>query len=121
MLHARAAENPQKVALFCGLEAMSYRALDEYSARLAQWFLGQSLRPGDRVAIHWSNSFEVVQIYFALFKAGMIAVAVNVRLKSAEIGYILEHSGARMCFSEPALASRAKEAGAVCPILTELP
>jgi long-chain acyl-CoA synthetase len=100
---------------------MSYAALDETSTRLAEWFLAEGLRPGERVAVHWSNSFEVVQIYFALFKAGLIAVAVNVRLKPAEIGYILDHSMARMCFSEPVLALQAAQAGAGCPIVTELP
>ncbi len=100
---------------------MSYRALDETSTRLAEWFLAQGLRAGERVAVHWSNSVEVVQIYFALFKAGLIAVAVNVRLKPAEIAYILDHSRARMCFSEPALASEAEKAGARCLILTAIP
>jgi long-chain acyl-CoA synthetase len=121
LLHARAAENPRKAALFCERKTMSYGELDERSSRLAQWFLAQGLLPGERVAIHWPNSFEVVQLYFAVFRAGLIAVAVNVRLKPVEIGYILEHSGARMCFSEPALASRAVQAGSSCPILSEIP
>lgn len=85
---------------------MSYAALDETSTRLAEWFLAEGLRPGERVAVHWSNSFEVVQIYFALFKAGLIAVAVNVRLKRTEIGYIFDHSMARKWFSEPSLGRR---------------
>ena len=98
ILHARATETPEKPALLCARGSMSYAALDETSTRLAEWFLAEGLRPGERVAVHWSNSFEVVQIYFALFKAGLIAVAVNVRLKPAEIGYILDHSMARMWF-----------------------
>ncbi len=121
LLHARATENPEKTALLCADGAMSYKVLDETSTRLAGWFLAQGLRAGERVAVHWPNSFEVVQLYFSLFKAGLIAVAVNVRLKPAEIGYILDHSGARMCFSEPSLASMAKQGGAGCPILTALP
>ena len=121
LLRARATESPEKTALFCARETMSYGALDQTSTRLAEWFIAQRLQPGERVAVHWSNSFEVVQIYFALFRAGLIAVAVNVRLKPAEIGYILEHSRARMCFSEPALAPGAEQAGAGCSIMTELP
>ena len=121
LLHARATENPEKTALLCVDGAMSYKVLDETSTRLARWFLAQGLRAGERVAVHWPNSFEVVQLYFSLFKAGLIAVAVNVRLKPAEIGYILDHSEARKCFSEPSLASKAERAGACCPILTALP
>src|SRR5579859_4473478 len=63
LLHARATERPHQTALFCGSEAMSYQALDETTTRLAEWFLAQGLRAGDRVALHWSNSLEVVQLF----------------------------------------------------------
>jgi acyl-CoA synthetase (AMP-forming)/AMP-acid ligase II len=112
---------PDKTALFRGNTTISYRDLDASSTALAQWFLDQGLRPGERVAILCSNSIEVVQLLFALFKAGLVAVAVNVRLKPSEIGYILEHSEAWLCFSEAALALLARQAGARCPIRTELP
>ena len=120
-LHTNASNHPDKVALFCGDARMTYRELDESSTLLAQWFLDQGLRPGDRVALHWSNSIEVVQLFFALFRAGLIAVTVNVRLKPPEIRYVLDHSQARMCFSDPALARLAEQAGATCPILSQLP
>src|SRR5277367_6456015 len=112
LLHAKAMETPDKTALYSGFGTMSYLTLDETSTRLAEWFLAQDLRAGERVALHWSNSFEVVQLFFALFKAGLIAVTVNVRLKPPEIRRILDHSQARICFSEPALASQAEQAGA---------
>src|SRR5271169_6896151 len=111
-LRAHAAGQPEKTALFCRDAAMSYQALEVSSTLLARWFLDQGLRPGDRVALHWSNSIEVVQLFFALFKAGLIAVTINVRLKPAEIRYILDHSQARICFSEPALSPWAEQAGA---------
>jgi long-chain acyl-CoA synthetase len=120
-LQARAVEDPNKTALFHGDAAISYRELDASSTALASWFLDQGLHAGDRVAIHWSNSIEAVQLFFALFKAGLIAVTINVRLKPPEIGYILEHSQARLCFSGPALAPLARQAGAICPIRSDLP
>ena len=48
-------------------------------------------------------------------------MAVNVRLKRTEIGYIFDHSMARKWFSEPSLGPQAEQSGAVCPIVTELP
>ncbi len=121
ILRAHAMKDPKKTALICGDATMSYQELDESSTRLAHWFLDQGLQPGDRVALHWSNSIEVVQLFFALFKARLVAVAVNVRLKVPEIRYVLDHSQARMCFSEPAIAPLAEQAGTGCSILTELP
>lgn len=125
VLHSRAIQNPDAPALFCQDRKMCYRDLDESSTRLACWLLDQSLQPGDRVAIHWSNSIEVVELFFAAFKAGLIAVPINLRLKAPEVAWILEHSQSVMCFSEPALAPIAEQARAGCAwlryISTELP
>jgi long-chain acyl-CoA synthetase len=120
-LRAHAEKTPEKPAFFCGDAKISYKALDDSTASLAQWFLDQGLRHGDRVAVHWSNSIEAIQLFYGIFKAGLIAVTINTRLKSEEIGYILHHSQARMCFSEPAFAPQAEKAGAACSVFTELP
>jgi long-chain acyl-CoA synthetase len=120
LLHSRSIENPAKAVLFCGDQTMSYEDVDRSTSRLAGWFLGQGLHAGDRVAIHWSNHIETVQLFFGSWKAGLIAVPVNIRLKPPEISYILDHSQARMCFSEPSLAPLAAEAGART-IMRELP
>jgi len=117
LLHSRALESPDATALFCGDRRMSYHELDEFSTRLATWFLEQGLRPGDRVAIHWCNSTEVVQLFFAVFKAGLTAVPINLRLKPPEVAWILEHSQPVMCFSEPTLAPIAEEARSGCASL----
>jgi long-chain acyl-CoA synthetase len=125
MLQSTAAKYPHKPALIAGGETMSYQSLEESVSRLARWLVHQGLRPGDRIAIHRPNSIAAVQLYFAAFQAGLIAVPVNLRLKPAEIVYILEHSQASICFSEPGLAHLAKEATEACPlpprVLTELP
>src|SRR5581483_4819998 len=120
-LRSSAQRTPDKTALFSGDARISYRDLDESTTALANWFLEQGLEPGERIAVHWTNSIPTVQLFYSLFKAGLIAVTVNTRMKPAEIAYILDHSQARMCFSEPALAPLAEQAGAGCPILTQLP
>src|SRR5579872_4970875 len=100
LLQRAAIRNPGRVALCCGEESVTYAELDRSTTLLAGWLLSQGLQPGDRVAIHWTNAFEPVKLYFACFKAGLIAVPVNTRLKAPEIADILEHSGAKMCFSQ---------------------
>lgn len=120
MLQARALQCPDAPALFCNGEQMCYRDLHESSTRLARWLIERGLQPGDRVAIHWSNSIEVVQIFFAVFKAGMIAVPVNLRLKAPEVRWILEHSQPAICFSEPALAPIAEQARSRCASLRSI-
>ncbi len=120
MLRLSAEKNPQKAAVVCGNRIVTYEELDRSTDRLARWLLRQHLETGDRVAIHWCNSVELVTLYFACFKAGLIAVPVNNRLKPAEITYILGHSKAKLCFSQPDLAPLCEEGRADCPDLPRL-
>src|SRR5712691_7165549 len=120
MLRQSAVRTPQKSAIVCGDRIVTYEALDRSTDALAHWLLRQGLETGDRVAIHWCNSVEVVNLYFACFKAGVIAVPVNNRLKAAEIAYILGHSNAKLCFSQPELAPLCEEVRADCPDLRSI-
>src|ERR1041384_1320447 len=109
MLRRSAAKNGSKPAIICGEQSMTYQEFDEATDSLAGWLLQQGLEQGDRVAIHWMNSVETATLYFACFKSGLIAVPVNNRLKSPEIAYVLGHSKARLCFSQPELAPLSEE------------
>src|SRR5205085_7258711 len=110
---------PDATALYCGNTAMSFADLDRSTDSLAAWFVDEGLRPGDRIAIQWPNAIEVVQLYFAAFKAGLIVVPINLRLKPAEIAWVIENSGASLCFAHPALADAMRLTGV--RVLTELP
>ena len=125
MLSRTARTHAAKTAVIDVDASLSYRALNVDCTRLARWLVAQGLQPGDRVAIHWPNSLALVQLYFAIFRAGLIAVPLNLRMKAAELAYVLGHSGAVLCFSAPGLAELAREAAAECPavrgVWTELP
>ncbi len=120
-LHRHAKQKPNQMALFCGDGAISWLALEETSSNLARWFRDAGLRPGDRVAVCSLNSIELVQVYFGIFKAGLIAVTINTRLKPDEVRYILGHAQPRMAFCEPLLAPVLEQAGAEFPIFSHLP
>ena len=61
------------------------------------------LKPGERVAIAAKNSPDYVEVLYAIWHAGLAAVPANAKLHGAELGYILEHSGARVCFASAGL------------------
>ncbi|MGB3386876.1 MAG: AMP-binding protein [Pseudaminobacter sp.] len=63
------------------------------------------LEPGDRVAIIARNTPEFIEILYGIWIAGLAAVPCNAKLHGAEIGYILEHSGARVAFASDTLLS----------------
>ncbi|HLY50379.1 MAG TPA: acyl--CoA ligase family protein [Solirubrobacteraceae bacterium] len=86
---------PDKIAVVDGERRYSYRQLAERSWRLANALRDAGLRKGDRVAALLFNSGPMLEAHFGVPAAGGVLVAVNNRLASAEVGYILEHSGAR--------------------------
>ena len=62
------------------------------------------LMPGDRVALAMGNCPQYVEIWYAAWHAGLTAVPMNAKLHPKEIEYILEDSGARVCFASSDLA-----------------
>lgn len=61
------------------------------------------LEKGARIAIAMKNAPEFWEVLFAAWYAGLVAVPVNPRLHPREIEFILEHSGASLCFVSPDL------------------
>jgi len=93
-LHRTAYLYPDKVAVVDGVRRYTYSELAERSWRLANALRAAGLRKGDRVATLLFNSSAMLEAHFGVPAAGGILVAINHRLASAEIGYILQHSGA---------------------------
>jgi long-chain acyl-CoA synthetase len=74
------------------------------AARLAASLRSRfSLQPGDRVAIAAKNCPDYVELMFGVWHAGLAVVPANAKLHGRELGYILEHSGARVCFASSEL------------------
>jgi fatty-acyl-CoA synthase len=86
---------PDKTAVVSGHQRYTYRQLADRSWRLANALRSAGLGKGDRVATLLFNSAPMLEAHFGVPAAGGILVAVNNRLSSAEVGYILAHSGAR--------------------------
>src|SRR6201995_1571795 len=96
--------DPHRPALGLGLRVLrSYGETAGRVARLAGALRNFGLNPGDRVAIVAKNSPDYVEALYAIWHAGFAAVPANAKLHGAELGYILEHSGARACFASEGL------------------
>jgi long-chain acyl-CoA synthetase len=81
--------------------ALTYAALDFQVRALARWLREeQQLQPGDRVVLAMKNCTEYAVAILALWHARLCAVPVNNKLHPSEIDYVLENSGARLCFSQ---------------------
>jgi long-chain acyl-CoA synthetase len=99
-------DDPQRSALGLGTRVLRhYGDVAMRVARLGGALRAMGLNRGDRVAIAAYNSPEYLEILYAIWHAGVAAVPANAKLHGAELGYILEHSEARVCFASPEIAT----------------
>ena len=68
---------------------VSYRELEEGSARIASVLSDLGVEAGDRVAVQVEKSPEAVLLYLACLRAGAIFLPLNTAYTPAEIGYFL--------------------------------
>ena len=115
LLREAAHNTPDKPALICGKECLTYRELDDQATRCAYALRAEGIEKGDRVALHMTNTIPLAVAYFGCFRAGAIAVPVNARLKTEEIEYILQHSGAKLYIGETELYAQAEPTRRSCP------
>ena len=94
ILTVHAANHPEKPALICGDETLTYREYDERSDLAARALRGLGLERGDRVTVMAYNSIAGSEVSAGLRKAGAVSVPVNFRLRGAELAYIVLDSGA---------------------------
>ena len=98
-LLARAARiHPRQAALVRGTTVLAnYAELGARVARLAAG-LAARLQPGERVALVMKNCPQYVELMFACWHAGLVAVPINAKLHPKELEFIFADSGARLCF-----------------------
>jgi len=102
-LRRSAAIYPDKTAVIHGDRRYTYREFEQRVNRLAARLRADGLQKHDRVAFLAPNIPPLLEAHFAVPAAGGILVAINTRLNSDEIGYILHHSGARFLFVDDEL------------------
>lgn len=90
-LEQSAARTPDKAALVCDGQRLSYAAVDAMANRMAQALREHGVRPGDRVALFLPNSVELVVGIFAALKAGGAFVVVNSTTKRDKLVYMLNN------------------------------
>lgn len=92
MLSWPAERYPDKVAITYQGRDMTFLEVDARVNRLANGMIALGLQRGDRVAVLLVNSPRAVEVRFALMKAGLCMVALNVRQAAEEHAYIINHS-----------------------------
>jgi len=94
--YAASAPNRPAVVMAGSGKTVTYRELDDNSARLASALHTLGLRPGDVIALVSDNSAEAFEVYWAALRSGLYITAVNWHLAPEEAAYILRDSGAQV-------------------------
>ena len=102
-LERSAAVYPEKTAIVHGSSRWTYAEFARDAQRLARGLRAGGVEPGDRVAALLPNVPAMLLAHFGVPLAGAVLVAVNTRLSSEEVRYILDHSGATVLLVDSTL------------------
>ncbi|MGY0488161.1 AMP-binding protein [Streptomyces sp. WG-D5] len=111
---------PDRPALVTADQTLSYRQLDEESARLAGWMTDQGVRLGDRVGVFLPNGARFVVALLAVLRIGAVHVPVNPMFRAAELRHELNDAGPELIVTQDALLPAVDEVRADTPVRTVL-
>jgi long-chain acyl-CoA synthetase len=94
-LIASAQRDPDRTALRLGERSLTFRELDDATARFAGVLRELGVSPGDSVGVMLPNVPEFAVAYYGALRAGAVIVPMNVMLKVREVDFYLRDSRAR--------------------------
>ena len=94
------AATPERIFARFGEHALTFGALDQRSAALADWLCRNGVRPGDRVALMLRNGETALAAMLAIARIGAIWVPVNTQAVGDNLAYVLAHSTPRIVIAE---------------------
>jgi len=106
---------PDRLALVCGEDRLTYAELEENTNRLAHHLREHGVIPGSHVGIQCQNSIEAVQAILAAYKLRAVAINVNYRYVENELRYLFDNADL------VALVHDRRYTDRVAPVLPEVP
>ena len=79
----------QDVALEFGEHGFTFDQIENRSNRLANQLAADGFSAGDRIAVYLGNCVELIEVYLAALKLGLIFVPINVLYRGREINHIV--------------------------------
>lgn len=107
---------PERPALFDGDQQVAdYRTFAETVRTLAIGLRDeQGIVPGDRVALFMKNCTQYLELFYAIWWAGAVAVPINCKLHPGEAAWIAENAEARLIFTDDGAAFSATGLPSTC-------
>ena len=83
---------PDRVALICGDDQITYAELEEKANRFAHLLIERGVKKDEKVGLYCRNRIEIVIAMLGIVKAGAILVNVNYRYVEGELRYLFDNS-----------------------------
>ena len=106
---------PDKEALICGKDRLTYADVEAMANRFAHALQENGLQRGDRVILHLPNSVELVAGIFGALKAGSVFVVANASIKQDKLLYMVNNCRATVLVSQGRNAAMMREIAAHAP------
>ncbi|MCK4908919.1 MAG: long-chain-fatty-acid--CoA ligase [Planctomycetes bacterium] len=87
-----------KIALKDRTRKLTYAELNQRVNKLSHALLSSGLKKGDKISCFLENCIEIVELYLACAKTGIIINPINFRLTAREVAYIAEHADSQAFF-----------------------
>lgn len=107
LIKYQAETDPARTAILFDDETVSYGEFYEEVDRAARMLVGLGMQRGDRLGLMFPNRPEMLILYFACFRLGVVVVLINMRCQRSEIEYALGHSACRLLIAEEGQCSSA--------------
>jgi fatty-acyl-CoA synthase len=107
-----------KIGVIEGGRRFTYRQFGERADALACALQARGARPGDRIACMAFNSMALLEAYFGVLAAGCVLLPVNIRLRPAEMAYILNDAAVSQVLIDVEFATAWRE---IEPALNQKP
>jgi malonyl-CoA/methylmalonyl-CoA synthetase len=106
------ANRPGVVGLEWNGATYTFGEIDARSNRMARALTARGLGKGDRLCVYLANSIEMIDLYLACIKLGVIFVPVNILYRDREMSHILSDAEPKLLIAASDLPGLLAEAAA---------
>lgn len=109
-LEKNARNQPNRTAIVFKDKTYTYKEYNERVNQIANALIHFGVKRGDHIALMMKNSDMFAFVYYAILKAGAVAVPINFRLTAKEASYIIDDSDSIIVFCDEDLAETIQKA-----------
>lgn len=111
---------PERLAVACGDEQVTFAELDERANRLAHHLAAHGVTAGSHVGLCSRNRIEAIEAMLAVYKLRAVLININFRYTANEIGYVLDNADVVAVVHERQFAPQIEQAAAQVPGVNHL-